>query len=158
MIITAWRITKRRFVKDAFSGEGARRNGGRWNTLGKPLVYTSEHASLAVLELLVHLESSRDLDNYVIIACSFDEQYVERLDVEKLPRSWAVSPAMADVQRIGDRWLEEKRSLVLEVPSAVLPIERKFLINPIHPDFRKINVSDPLRHVFDPRLTSLARR
>jgi RES domain-containing protein len=150
--VTSWRITKARYSGEAFSGEGARVYGGRWNSIGNPLVYTSEHASLAVLELLVHLGSSRGLDNYVIIACSFDEGLVERIGVRKLPRNWAGSPALVDLQRMGDQWISEARSAVLEVPSAVLPIERNYLINPRHPDFSMIRFEDPEPLALDARL------
>jgi len=150
--ITAWRITKRRYAAEAFSGEGARLYGGRWNREGTRMVYTSEHASLAALELLVHLGSSRELDNYVLIACSFDEALVERKEVEDLPQEWATSPVNLSVQMVGEEWIKEARSLVLEVPSAILPIEHNYLINPDHPDFSKVRVEKPKPLAVDPRL------
>jgi RES domain-containing protein len=152
MSITAWRITKLRHAKDAFSGEGARLYGGRWNSKGTAVIYTAEHASLAVLELLVHLGSSKDLANYVIIPCTFDDKLVELLNQKKLPRNWMTSPPLVDVQRMGDIWIEESRTAALKVPSALLPIESNYLINPQHPDFSKISFADPIPLPLDPRL------
>ncbi len=73
MILSAWRITKATHAPDAFSGEGAWHFGGRWNSPGTRVVYTAEHASLAVLEVLVHLESSLTLPKYSLIQAEFDE-------------------------------------------------------------------------------------
>ena len=152
MSIRAWRITKARHAADAFSGEGARLYGGRWNSIGTAMVYTAEHASLAVLELLVHLGSSSDVDNYVIIPCSFDEDLVEKLDIEWLPNNWTISPPLVKVQRIGDDWFQSARSAILKVPSVVLPIEHNYLINPHHPDFTHLSIDEPLSLSLDPRL------
>jgi RES domain-containing protein len=150
--ITTWRITKSRNADDAFSGEGARLYGGRWISNGNTVVYTAEHASLALLELLMHLGSSRDLSNYVIIPCSFDDTLIEQLDIRKLPRNWSISPPQVDVQHIGDEWLHEARTAVLQVPSAVLPIEHNYLINPHHPDYSRINIAEPEPLFLDSRL------
>jgi RES domain-containing protein len=152
MILSAWRITKATHAPDAFSGEGAWRFGGRWNSLGKRVVYTAEHASLAVLEVLVHLESSLPLAAYSLIQAEFDEVQVERLVASKLPEEWRRGPAPAEAQLIGDRWIEEGRSLVLGVPSAILPIETVYLINPEHPSFEDISFHKPQPFSFDERL------
>ena len=140
---SGFRIAKARHAMDAFDGDGARRYGGRWNSPGTPLVYTSATRALAVLELLA---------TYVLIEATFDAALVERLEPVRLPRNWRAFPSRASLQEIGDRWAAERRSAVLEVPSAVVPAESNFLLNPLHRDFPKIAVGGSSRFEFDPRL------
>jgi RES domain-containing protein len=147
-----WRIVKTRFLEEAFSGEGAWRYGGRWNSPGTRVVYVAEHASLAVLEILVHLETGMPFADYSLIQVEFDEALIERLVPRKLPINWRDSPAPAETTAIGDRWVEGSRSAVLQLPSAVVPIEKVFLLNPEHPEYAKIKVGEPQSFSFDPRL------
>jgi RES domain-containing protein len=90
---TAWRIVKTRELRGAFSGDGARASGGRWNSPGTAVVYTSWTASLALLEMLVHLEGSRILESFSLIPIEFDESIVSELGVESLPPDWRAEPA-----------------------------------------------------------------
>ncbi|OGO16769.1 MAG: hypothetical protein A2Z14_05615 [Chloroflexi bacterium RBG_16_48_8] len=152
MTLNAWRILKTKYLKEAFDGEGARLYGGRWNSPGNRIVYTAEHASLAVLEILVHLESSIPLPGYSLVRVEFDASIVETLDVKGLPTNWRASPPPVEVQSIGDQWIEEGRSVVLKVPSVVLPIEHVYLLNPQHPDFKGIAIFAPISYSFDKRL------
>lgn len=151
---SGFRIAKARHARNAFDGKGARRYGGRWNSPGTPLVYTSATRALAALELLVHLQASELLTGYVLVEATFDAALVERLGPVRLPRDWKAFPSPAVLQEIGDRWAAERRSAVLEVPSAVVPAESNFLLNPRHPDFTKISVGRSGRFAFDPRLGS----
>jgi RES domain-containing protein len=152
VIQQSWRITKTKYVEEAFSGEGAWRFGGRWNSRGKRLIYTAEHASLAVLEVLVHLESSLPLPAYSLVRAEYDDGMAERLEPEELPRNWRHGSSRAATQQIGDQWIEERRSAVLGVPSVILPIETIFLINPEHPGFEEISIRSPESFSFDDRL------
>jgi RES domain-containing protein len=149
---TAWRIARAAAARTAFDGEGARVHGGRWNSPGTRVVYTAQGASLAALELLVHLEASRLLAAYVLIPVGFDETHVEVLAPERLPARWSAYPAPVALQEIGDRWVRSRRSVVLRVPSAVVPLESNFLINPGHPDFAAFSIGKPTRFAFDHRL------
>jgi RES domain-containing protein len=153
--ITAWRIVKSRHVTNAFDGEGARLGGGRWNSPGTPLVYTSESAALAALELLVHLGRSAILGAYVLIACTFEEALVERLDPKRLPSNWRTYPAPPALQLLGDEWVKSGTSAVLQVPSAVITSDANYLLNPRHPKLRAIRISDPQPFEYDPRLLKL---
>ncbi|MBI2188345.1 MAG: RES domain-containing protein [Acidobacteria bacterium] len=152
MAITAWRIVKARHAVNAFDGEGARLEGGRWNSPGTPLVYTSESAALAALELLVHLGRGSILGAYVLIPCTFEEALVERLDSKRLPGDWRSYPAPPELQLIGDEWAKAAESAVLQVPSAVIPSDCNHLLNPRHRDFKDVRVSSSQRFEFDPRL------
>ena len=157
MSLQAWRLVKARYAAEAFSGEGARLYGGRWNSQGIPMVYTAEHASLSVLEILVHLQRSAILGSYVLIPVSFDDQLVEVIEAADLPRNWRATPAPASLQQLGDRWVESGRAPVLKVPSAVLPIEWNYLLNPQHPDFGALVVGRPMHHLLDPRLAGMKK-
>jgi RES domain-containing protein len=151
-VLTAWRIVKARYRASAFDGEGARRNGGRWSSPGLPVVYVAESAALAALELLVHLGRGSALQAYVLIACSFSEEVVSRLDRARLPATWRSYPAPAQLQFLGDEWFNRKTSAVLEVPSAIIETESNYLVNPLHPDFTSMVVSKPQPFRFDVRL------
>ena len=148
----AWRITKQRHARTAFSGEGARLYGGRWNSAGVPVVYVAESQSLAVLELLVHLDAPTLLEKYVFLEVEFDVSLVTDLDRNSLPKNWQSDPVPQVIQTLGDRWVLSGDSAVLRVPSVLVPRESNFLLNPRHPDFGKIGVSRPQAFRFDPRL------
>ena len=151
MSFSAWRITKQKHAKSAFTGEGARLYGGRWNSPGTAMIYTAQSQSLAVLEVLVHLDSPELLKKYVLFEVAVDEAYVDALDPSKLPRNWTVDPAPSEVQTIGDDWAAGGTSAVLRVPSTLVPGESNFLLNPRHPDFRKLRIGKALLFLFDPR-------
>lgn len=153
MTIGAWRITKKKHAATAFTGVGAKENGGRWNNPGTAVVYCAGSTSLAILEMLVHLESHDLLGSYVTFEVAFDESLVERVDVKSLPRSWRRSPAPGPLQRLGDEWVAGGRSAVLRLPSAIVPTEWNYLLNPAHPDFSKISVGPKRPIQFDARLT-----
>jgi len=151
--VTAWRIAKRKHARAAFTGEGARLFGGRWNSPGLAVVYTAQSQSLAALEMLVHLESPELLANYILFEVGIDESLISRVELSQLPKNWRVDPPPANVRAMGDSWLVGGASAVLRVPSALVPGENNFLLNPHHKDFPKLHVGKPLPFRFDPRLT-----
>ena len=148
---TAWRIVKRAHLHLAFSREGAKRTGGRWNSPGLAMIYTSEHKSLAVLEVLVHLDLL-DMAHYLTFQIEFDRSLVETLDHADLPRGWRAEMPAQSARRIGDAWIQQARSAILAVPSAIVPEEINLLLNPAHPAFKRIRVGKPTPFTFDPRL------
>ena len=153
MNVVAWRIVKRRFAKLAFNGEGARRFGGRWNSPGVPMVYTAESQALAALEILVNAESADLLAHYVVIEVAIDSSLITRIELSALPRNWRADPPPHKVRAIGDSWIGESSSVVLQVPSSVVPAESNFLLNPRHADFHKLRIGKPRSFRFDPRLS-----
>lgn len=150
-MVTAWRLVKERHASTAFSGEGAARSGGRWNSRGKQVVYASATQSLAVLESLVHLDPAITF-RYVIFRIEIPERLIEILPSKMLRSDWRSEPPSASTKQIGDRWLKEKRSAVLAIPSVLVPAETNFLLNPGHPDFKKIKIDKPVSFSIDPRL------
>ena len=151
-MLTAWRIVKTRYAAQSFDGEGARLYGGRWSSRGTRIVYTSETIALAVLEVLVHLKESSILSSYSRCAVHFNESLVTKLDHRKLPANWREYPAPAELQLIGDSWVTNGASVVLEVPSVIVESESNYLINPSHPDFTSLKMGKLEPFEFDWRL------
>lgn len=150
-----WRLA--RLVHADLDGEGAQRAGGRWNSPGRPLIYTSRHLSLAALELLVHLDSDTvpaDLAAFEIHVP--DDLSRARVDPGELASGWA---ERLDVTRaVGDAWLAAARTAVLMVPSVLVPHEENALVNPAHPDAVGIRVVRSMPFGFDSRLLAPRRR
>ena len=151
--LTAWRICAPRYADTAFSGEGGRIHGGRWNSKGRAVVYASESVSLAVLEQLVHAEGPALLDAFVVVSAALDEGAIEVLPLSSLPDDWRTYPAPPSTRRIGDARLSEGRSLAFKVPSVTVRGQHNYLIDPAHPDFAGIEVSEPEPLDLDPRIT-----
>ncbi len=150
-MLSAWRIVREKHVAVAFSGEGAAKYGGRWNSPGVRVAYTSESKALAALELLVHLNPPVFF-KYVAFQIQFDEGLVQTITVEELPPGWDSEPPPASTIRLGDQWAKGFRSAVLAVPSMIVPEEANYLVNPIHPDFSRISIGPARDFVIDPRL------
>lgn len=102
-----------------------------------------------MLEILVHMRIPMDYELYSV---KFDTALVRELAVQNLPRNWDAEPPTNDTQEIGDNWVLSASSAVLSVPSAVVPEERNYILNPRHPDFRHIRIDGPFPCYFDPRL------
>ena len=147
----AWRIVKAKHAATAFSGDGAAKTGGRWNSRGVPVVYTSSTKSLAALETLVHLNPPVPF-KYVVFRLQFDDALVENVPLNRLPAGWRVEPPPPSTKAIGDAWVREVRSAVLALPSVIIPGELNYLLNPAHPAFKRISIGKPERFAFDPRL------
>lgn len=147
-----WRILRTRYAADPFSGEGARLFGGRWNSPGRPVVYLSEHQSLATLEVFVNTGPIAPRHEYSVVGATWDDRFMERLRAADLPAQWTAFPAGHETAALGDAWLSEARSAVLAVPSVIIPAETNFLLNPVHPDFRRLQLGPAGPFLFDRRL------
>lgn len=154
-MIRAFRIVKTRRAATAFDGEGARRAGGRWNSTGTRVVYLAKTISLAALEILVHLDDAGLRAAYSFIPISFPAACAQtpgKKGVAPLPTDWAATPAPFDCARYGDEWAATGASLILRVPSAIVPWESNFLLNPAHPDWSQAKIGEAQSFDFDPRL------
>ncbi len=148
-----WRLTRSAFQQ--LDGEGARLYGGRWNSPGTAAVYASATLSLAVLELLVHVEPLLAPDDQ--IATKLDVPDTAGLgavvDPGQFPAGdWRSYPAPAWQAELGDLWIKDASFLWLAVPSAIVPEEHNILINPRHPRMRDVSVVDARPFRFDRRL------
>jgi RES domain-containing protein len=150
-MLTIWRLVTRRYVDAAFTGEGARRYGGRWNQRGVLMVYTAGSQSLAVLEMLVQDTPLRA--RYVMIPAILpDNLKIERISPDQLPADWRNLAAREQLQTIGTAWANRRSSAVLAVPSAVIPDETNYLLNPLHQSFHRIRIGVPRELITDLRL------
>ncbi len=148
---TVWRFVKERHLKDAFSGEGPRLFGGRWNHKGYSVVYTSGSLALAVLEQFVHLSKSEAFLRFVYMRIDIPDSVRVEI-IGDLPKNWRDEPPPNATKAIGSDWLKSSRSTILCVPSVIIPTEFNFVLNPAHPDFKKMTFSDHEVFTFDPRM------
>lgn len=155
--VTAYRLAARRYAETALSGEGAALLGGRWNSPGVRVVYASEHLSLAVLEVLVRLESTAALAGFVAVAVTFPRASVRRLVASELPARWDAPEPTRATQKLGDAFVASAEAPVLAVPSTLVPTELNFVINIGHSDAAGITMGSPIELVATPRLAGLMR-
>jgi RES domain-containing protein len=140
--VLLWRITRKPLLTQALEGLGAKRYGGRWNSKGVAVVYTSESLELAVLEALVHLDIDLLPKDVFQVGFELDDQFIARVPTS-LPSGWdSVPPYDPHVQAIGDRWIRSGSSLGLRVPASVLPSRSNVLLNPSHPEIRQLREVD----------------
>ncbi len=153
MPVTAYRVIKARYARQAFSGFGAHRYGGRWNTKGHAVVYTSESLSLALLEILVHLPRPRLLANHRAALAEIPAEQIER--IPSLPRGWRTD--VRKTRAVGDEWLDRSSSVALEVPSVLYRsgdvVPKNYLINPLHAEFGEIEIGRFRALDIDPRIS-----
>ena len=149
-----WRLLRKRRLSDAFSGEGARLAGGRWNSPGVKIVYTSASLALATLEYLAHASLLQAPKDVVSIWAEIpDDLAVETLSLGRLPKRWQrYEPPVEALREIGDAWIARCKTAVLAVPSAIVPVESNYLLNPSHPQFEKVEVGRAAPVMFDLRL------
>ncbi len=153
-MIEVWRLVRSAFCPSprvAFSGEGAAIAGGRWNRRGTRVAYASQTRSLAILEILATIDRVDAPSDYVFVSATLEEGEIERLAT--LPATWR-APARSDSSiEIGETFLTEHKHLALAVPSAIVPQEYNYLINPRHPAFESLRVAENLEPFsFDARI------
>src|SRR5207247_264007 len=155
-LMRVWRLCRRAHA--APDGEGARRYGGRWNQRGTALIYTSASGSLAALEYFVHLDPEDAPPDLILIPADIPPSpAIKELRVEELPADWRSLPAPDALAHLGTSWARQLQSAVLSVPSAMVPEERNYLLNPAHPEFRKITFAPARPFSFDPRMRKRPR-
>lgn len=148
-----WRIIPKLHLSQAFDGEGARRFGGRWNGLGTRVVYASATLSLAALEFFVNLDRDTEPDQLVAVSADIpDDTRIGYIEVSDLPKNWRSYPVPEELQDLGTAWVTSASAAVLVIPSAVIPEEHNYLLNPAHPDFKRFRLNKPEAFHFDPRM------
>jgi RES domain-containing protein len=157
-IVYAWRIVSARKKASALDGIGAARNAGRWNPLGVRVVYCAESLALAVLEIRVHLPiQNQPTDTFVGLELEIAGNAIECPAASDLPSGWQQTPASSTedtpARRFGAQWITQGRSVCIQLPSAIVPSESIFLLNPLHPGFAKaVRHNRELPVFFDSRL------
>ncbi|QLG45413.1 RES family NAD+ phosphorylase [Costertonia aggregata] len=147
-----YRLSKEKY-KDDLSGKGAERYGGRWNTKGMRMVYTSDSRALAKLEVAVHVSLNRLPRNYYMVTINIPDRLISTYESSMLKgKNWKNNPPIKFTQSEGDGFLRNKEGLALRVPSAVVQGDYNILINPEHPDIKKTSVLQVEKFDFDIRL------
>jgi RES domain-containing protein len=153
-----WRICRRGHSRNAFDGKGAAAIGGRWNRPGTLLVYTSSSLALAALEILVNIGAADLPSDLVAVAAEMPADLEKiRVEARNLPKSWRLYPAPDLLAEIGEDWVRKGETAVLVVPSAVVPEECNFLLNPSHPCFQRIAIGKARPFEFDPRIGKIGK-
>ena len=156
MSVALWRIATDapEYTSDDMTGEGARRSGARWNRIGSPVVYTSTSIALACLETVVHLAGGDlPLNRYLLRIDIPDDIWLAAIVLDPAKHvGWDAEPPGKVSLNVGEQWLAAKASLLLSVPSVIVPEERNVLINPAHPDISRAGVSKLRRWYYSARL------
>lgn len=145
-----YRISNCKFISD-LSGTGAALYGGRWNSEGVYILYTAGSPSLAMLESLVHF-GGRIVGDYCQIAIEVPDKFIMELKEDDLPANWRESPPPDTLRSFGNKFISEGKFLMLKVPSVLVPDESNYLLNPLHPEFKKVKVLVKSKVRFDERL------
>jgi RES domain-containing protein len=133
------------------SGLGGMRASGRWHTRGKPIVYLADHPASALLEMLVHIDRDLIPASYRLLRVVVpDTLVIDRIGADALASGWRAHPAAT--RNIGDRWLDRSATVLLQVPSVIVPEVKNFVLNPAHPDAASITIAEIIEALFDPRL------
>lgn len=150
--LSLWRLCAAKYGATAYSGEGAELYGGRWSPAGIPVAYGSESRALAVVEVLANADEPDRLFaiKWVLVGAEVPADLIER--PARVPENWRQYPHPPETQAVGADWARTRRSLALRVPSAVVPGEFNYLLNPAHPSFSRVKVGRPEPFAFDPRL------
>lgn len=148
-----YRLVHPRHSLTAFSGEGAFLVGGRWNSPGTRVVYTSSSVALVVLETLAYRKARRPLAPRHLYSVTLHEDQVTWLNREQLPADWMAYPHPESTQALGDMWVVQGKHLALAVPSVLAPHDDNIMLNCAHPDFGSLRTEGPEMFPFNPRLT-----
>ncbi|ODB95118.1 hypothetical protein A3197_17285 [Candidatus Thiodiazotropha endoloripes] len=154
-MLSGWRIAATEFSSshdEMMSGEGASLFGGRWNSKGVRVVYLGSSLAQAAMELLIHVGRADILKGYHKLEVSFPEALVLHIALADLPKDWREPTMASSVRAIGDQWIADNSSLILQVPSVAVAGEYNYLFNPQHPDASKVTFSAITKFTFDPRL------
>ena len=137
----------------ALSGLGASKQGGRWNSPGTEIIYTSANRSLAMTEVVVHIAIGSMPDGFMMMTIQVpDTISINEIDIQALPAGWNQFPPLKSTQSIGDLFIKEGKTCLLKVPSAVTTGDFNYLINPAHLEFKKIKITGYDQFPFDRRL------
>lgn len=140
-----YRICSTTYAND-LNGTGAAMYGGRWNPPGVPLFYTAGSISLSYLEYLAHNIHILNPKSISLVKINIeDNPMVKKIDIAMLPTDWRTNAYMPVLtQKLGKDFITERRAYILKVPSAIVPDEHNYLLNPLHPDHTRTRVVDQI--------------
>ncbi len=131
-----YRIGRGQYIHD-ISGTGSSMYGGRWNSRGKFILYTAGSSALALLESVVHMNKVA-AENYFLLCLEIPDTNIIEYSTDMLPENWQQNPPPDNLKQYGDNFIEKNEFLILKLPSVIMPLESNYLLNPQHPDFRKV--------------------
>ena len=147
-----YRFCRKRQAND-LSGTGAKLVGGRWNSPGVAMLYTSENRALTLAEYWVHVHPSNLPTDVCVVEIEVpDTARIMSIPLSSLPENWRVGPPLTSLRQAGDQWVLNKQSLILEVPSAVMPLESNYILNPVHQDMARASIISITDYVWDRRM------
>ena len=142
-----WRISN----YSDLSGAGGLRYSARWHTKGRPVIYAAEHPASALSEFLVHIDLEDMPNSFQLVTIELDDDIEAiKLEPDQLPKGWITDTRIS--RAVGDEWLKFGTSLLLRIPSVIIPDAYNILINPSHSDMNKLNVTKVERVPLDYRL------
>jgi RES domain-containing protein len=137
---------------DQLSGEGAKLHGGRWNRIGHPCIYASETRALCILEYAANVSLEQLPLSLSITVYLIPDNSWKQFNENDLPKNWNEVPVTSEVKDWGTAHLQEKKFLAIKLPSVIIPTEYNFIINPLHPDFKKVKIKNIHSFTFDHRI------
>lgn len=145
-----FRISKRKYASD-ISGKGSSLFPGRWNKKGTPVLYTGINKEIALLENIANTPPmiSPGLD---ILTIEIPDDSITRLEISDLPKNWAQFPPPTVLSEIGQKWVNEGKTVALEVPSSIIHSSRNIILNCMHPRYREVKILEQKKFFFDSRL------
>ena len=150
--LTIYRITHRRYADEPFSGKGGLHYRSRWASKGQLVNYGTGHLATATLEKIAGVKRPDLLSEMVYVKAEVDRDLVDVLLSEELPEGWDALPPTDETRQVGDRWLEAEESLLLRVPTVVLPGCYNYVINAAHPDAGGLEVVETNPLLLDNRV------
>ena len=149
-----YRFCRKRRAND-LSGTGAKLVGGRWNSPGIAMLYTSENRALALAEYWVHVHPSNLPTDVCVVEIEVpDTAPITSIPLSSLPGSWQAGPPLTSLRQTGDQWVLKRQSLILKAPSTVMPLESNYILNPAHQDMPAVSVISITDYVWDWRMKS----
>ncbi len=131
---------------------------GRWNSKGKLVLYASENIATSLLENIIYRTGIGFNNDYKIMVIYHPEEHIEQIITSNLPKDWRSMESYDQLQKIGDSWYDEQRSLCLKVPSSILPDNYNIIFNTTHPEFKNVKLIDVLDYEPDERLEKLLKK
>jgi len=146
-----YRISKDAYIRD-LTGIGAKSVGGRWNFKGIAVLYASSSISLSVLECLAHFPAAFAPKDMAMATISIPDNSITEINLDKLPENWREVPSPRVLKELAYQWIKSQESLVLKVPSIIVPQEFNYIINPFHEEFQKVLLEEVTPFSFDNRV------
>ncbi len=131
---------------------------GRWNSKGKLVLYASENIATSLLENIIYRTGTGFNNDYKIMVIYHPEEHIEQIITSNLPKDWRSMESYDQLQKIGNSWYDEQRSLCLKVPSSILPDNYNVIFNTTHPEFKNVKLIDVLDYEPDERLEKLLKK